>query len=96
MDGDQSKRKALGAVVILRRAELELSQATLAKRMLITQSQMSKIERGARAVPFEELERLAAALNLKSSELAGRVELHLLIEEHRRAAAGLGRGTNRE
>lgn len=88
-------RKVLGSVVVARRNELALTQDACATRMGVSQSQLSKVERGARAVPFDELERLASALELSISELTARAEKQDNANEARRRA-GLGPTAQRE
>lgn len=58
-----------GAAVRARRAELGLSQETLADYAEIDRSHMGKIERGERNVTFLNIMRIANALGCRASEL---------------------------
>lgn len=53
----------LARLVIMRRAELELSQQEVAERMGTTPSVIARIERGQRSTGVETLRRLAEALD---------------------------------
>lgn len=72
---DVAKARTLGAIVESRRRELGLSQEDLAERIGdgITQSQLSRLERGGVKLPRRErMERIAAALDLPLGELLAR------------------------
>lgn len=57
--------KALGARVAQMRKQLHLSQEDLAKAAGVHRSYLSEIERGARNISLDVLERLAAALGVE-------------------------------
>ncbi len=66
-------RELFGDAVRTRREELELTQEGLAGKAGIHRTYLSDIERGTRNVSLLNIERLAAALSLKISELFGSV-----------------------
>lgn len=61
-----------------RRLQLELSQEEVAKRSGLARSYVCDVERGARHPSFRNLSILAAALDLRVSELVARAEDHLI------------------
>jgi transcriptional regulator with XRE-family HTH domain len=65
---------ALGAAVKARREELELTQEQLALRSELHQRWISNVETGKRNPSYASLRRLAAALDLTTSELIARAE----------------------
>jgi transcriptional regulator with XRE-family HTH domain len=65
---------ALGHAVRVVRAEREISQGELAARMGLHRTYVGGIERGERNVSYENLVRLAEALELPLSELQRRAE----------------------
>ena len=70
----RSKRhRALLAVLVGCRQQAGLSQAGLAKRMRVTQSLISQIEKGQRQVYVAELFEFAKAFKLDPQELFRRV-----------------------
>ena len=67
-------RERFGDAVRRRREELGLVQEELAERARIHRTYLSDVERGGRNVSLINIERLAAALGVKLSELFARVE----------------------
>jgi transcriptional regulator with XRE-family HTH domain len=65
---------ALGRVVRHRREELELTQEEVARRADIAKMHLSKLENGTGNPSFGTLRRLAAALELSTTELVDRAE----------------------
>jgi transcriptional regulator with XRE-family HTH domain len=72
--GQSEVRERFGLAVKLRREELGLTQEDLADKAAIHRTYVSDIERGARNVSLLNIERLAAALSLRISQLFERVE----------------------
>lgn len=68
-------RERFGTAVKFRREELGLTQEDLADRAGIHRTYLSDVERGTRNLSLVNIERLAAALSLKMSELFAAVEL---------------------
>src|SRR4051794_37155984 len=67
-------RERFGFAVKIRREELGLTQEDLAEKAHIHRTYLSDIERGSRNLSLINIERLAAALSLKISELFQIVE----------------------
>ena len=67
-------RERFGFAIKTRREELGLTQEDLAGRAGIHRTYLSDIERGSRNLSLINIERLAAALSLKISELFQIVE----------------------
>jgi transcriptional regulator with XRE-family HTH domain len=67
-------RERFGDAVRGRREELGLTQEDLAERAGIHRTYLSDVERGGRNVSLVNIERLAAALSLLTSELFRLVE----------------------
>jgi transcriptional regulator with XRE-family HTH domain len=67
-------RERFGYAVRLRREEMGLTQEDLAGRANIHRTYLSDVERGTRNVSLVNIERLAAALCLRMSELFQLVE----------------------
>jgi transcriptional regulator with XRE-family HTH domain len=67
-------QRALGRVVRHRREELELTQEEVARRADIAKMHLSKLENGTGNPSFGTLRRLAAALELSTTELVDRAE----------------------
>ncbi len=65
---------ALGRVARHRRNELDLTQDQVAKRADIAKMHLSKIENGSGNPSLGTLRRLAAALDLSTTELVKRIE----------------------
>jgi transcriptional regulator with XRE-family HTH domain len=72
--GKPDIRERFGDAVRGRREELSLTQEDLADRAGIHRTYVSDIERGSRNVSLINIERLAAALSMKISELFRLVE----------------------
>lgn len=71
---DDDARRALGAAVKGRRQELGLTQEQLALKSGLHQRWISNVETGKRNPSYESLRRLAASLDLATSELIQRAE----------------------
>jgi transcriptional regulator with XRE-family HTH domain len=69
-------RERFGDAVRARREELNLTQEDLADRAGIHRTYLSDVERGARNLSLVNIEKLAAALAVKMSELFALVEQH--------------------
>jgi len=69
-----SAQRALGRAVAERRAELGLTQEQLALRADLHQRWISNVENGHRNPSYSSLRRLAAGLDLGTSELIARAE----------------------
>ena len=67
-------RERFGYAVKVRREELGLTQEDLADRAGIHRTYLSDVERGTRNLSLVNIERLAAALEVKLSELFAVVE----------------------
>lgn len=67
-------RERFGYAVKVRREELGLTQEDLADRAGIHRTYLSDVERGTRNLSLVNIERLAAALSMKMSELFAAVE----------------------
>ena len=67
-------RERFGDAVRKRREELGLTQEDLAGRAGIHRTYLSDVERGSRNISLANIERLAAALSLRISELFQLVE----------------------
>jgi len=67
-------RERFGYAVKLRREELNLTQEDLAEKAGIHRTYLSDVERGTRNLSLVNIERLAAALRMKMSELFVAVE----------------------
>ena len=67
-------RERFGFAVKVRREELHLTQEELADRAGIHRTYLSDVERGGRNLSLINIERLAAALALRISELFQMVE----------------------
>ena len=67
-------RERFGFAVKGRREELGLTQEDLAEKAGIHRTYLSDVERGSRNLSLVNIERLAAALSLRMSELFQRVE----------------------
>jgi transcriptional regulator with XRE-family HTH domain len=67
-------RQRFGQAVKARREELELTQEVLAEKAGIHRTYLSDIERGSRNPSLINIERLAHALSLRTSELFQLVE----------------------
>ena len=67
-------RERFGDAVRARREELGLTQEELADRAGIHRTYLSDVERGSRNISLVNIERLAAALSLRPSELFRLVE----------------------
>ena len=67
-------RERFGFAVKERREELGLTQEDLAERAGIHRTYLSDVERGSRNLSLVNIERLAAALSLRMSELFQLVE----------------------
>lgn len=81
---------ALGAAVKARREELELTQEQLALRSELHQRWISNVETGKRNPSYASLRRLAASLDLTTSELIARAEA---LEASTSARTGRTRAT---
>ena len=67
-------RERFGTAVKFRREELELTQEDLADKAGIHRTYLSDVERGTRNLSLVNIEKLAAALSMKMSELFAAVE----------------------
>jgi transcriptional regulator with XRE-family HTH domain len=67
-------QQALGRAVAERRQELGLTQEELALRSDLHQRWISNVENGHRNPSYSSLQRLAAGLGLRASELVARAE----------------------
>jgi transcriptional regulator with XRE-family HTH domain len=67
-------KRAFGAAVRLRRDHLGISQEELAGRASLHRTYISDVERGARNVSLESINRLATALEVSLSVLFARLE----------------------
>ena len=67
-------QERFGTAVKFRREELELTQEGLADKAGIHRTYLSDIERGTRNLSLVNIEKLAAALSMKLSELFVAVE----------------------
>ena len=67
-------RERFGTAVKFRREELELTQEDLADKAGIHRTYLSDVERGTRNLSLVNIEKLAAALSMKMSELFTAVE----------------------
>lgn len=67
-------RERFGTAVKFRREELELTQEGLADKAGIHRTYLSDVERGTRNLSLVNIEKLAAALDMKMSELFSIVE----------------------
>jgi transcriptional regulator with XRE-family HTH domain len=67
-------RERFGDAVRNRREELGLTQEDLAEKARIHRTYLSDIERGSRNVSLINIERVAAGLSLKISEVFQRIE----------------------
>ena len=67
-------RERFGTAVKFRREELELTQEDLADKAGIHRTYLSDVERGTRNLSLVNIEKLAAALTMKMSELFAAVE----------------------
>jgi CheY-like chemotaxis protein/DNA-binding XRE family transcriptional regulator len=72
--GKNNVKKQFGAAVRLRRDQLGISQEELAGRAGLHRTYISDVERGARNVSLESMNRLAAALEVPLSVLFSRLE----------------------
>ena len=72
--GKNDVKKNFGAAVRLRRDHLGISQEELAGRDGLHRTYISDVERGARNVSLESIQRLAAALEVPLSVLFSRIE----------------------
>jgi CheY-like chemotaxis protein/DNA-binding XRE family transcriptional regulator len=72
--GKNDVKKNFGAAVRLRRDHLGISQEELAGRAGLHRTYISDVERGARNVSLESIQRLAAALEVPLSVLFSRLE----------------------
>jgi CheY-like chemotaxis protein/DNA-binding XRE family transcriptional regulator len=72
--GKTDVKKQFGAAVRFYRDLLEISQEELAGRARLHRTYISDVERGARNVSLESIQRLASALNISLSVLFSRVE----------------------
>ena len=61
--------KQIGHRIKIRRAVLNLNQAKLAQLLGITQSYLSRMERGDRPIDAEMLDKMAQALECNTSDL---------------------------
>ena len=68
-------RERFGTAVKFRREELWLTQEDLADEAGIHRTYLSDVERGTRNLSLVNIEKLAAALKMKMSELFAAVEL---------------------
>ena len=68
-------RERFGTAVKFRREELGLTQEDLADKAGIHRTYLSDVERGTRNLSLVNIEKLAAALTMKMSELFAAVEL---------------------
>lgn len=69
-----ASQRALGLAAAQRRAELELSQEAVSLRSELHQRWISNVETGKRNPSYQSLRRLAAGLDLTTSELIARAE----------------------
>lgn len=67
-------REGFGFAVKARRDELGVTQEDLAEKAGIHRTYLSDVERGSRNLSLVNIERLAAALSIKLSELFRRIE----------------------
>ena len=67
-------RERFGTAVKFRREELGLTQEDLAEKAGIHRTYLSDVERGTRNLSLVNIERLAAALGLKMSDLFVAIE----------------------
>jgi transcriptional regulator with XRE-family HTH domain len=74
MSASPSFQAALGLAVKARREELELTQEQLANDTELHQRWISNVETGKRNPSYGSLRRLAAGLELSTSELLARAE----------------------
>jgi len=74
MPTDPASQRALGKAAAARRRELGLTQEQLANESGLHQRWISNLETGRRNPSYVSLKRLAAALNLPTSELIARAE----------------------
>jgi transcriptional regulator with XRE-family HTH domain len=74
MSSSPAFQQALGLAVKARRENLKLTQETLANETDLHQRWISNVETGKRNPSYASLRRLAAGLNLKTSELIARAE----------------------
>lgn len=70
-----TSQAALGLAVKARRQELDLTQEQLANDTELHQRWISNVETGKRNPSYSSLRRLAAGLQLSTSELIARAEL---------------------
>jgi transcriptional regulator with XRE-family HTH domain len=68
----QDIKSRFGAAVKRRRYELDISQEALAERAGLHRTYVADIERGARNLALENIEKLAVALEISISELFAR------------------------
>lgn len=61
--------KSIGAVIASLRSKAALSQEALAERADVHRTYISQLERGIKSPTFDTLRRIAAALNVKASDL---------------------------
>jgi transcriptional regulator with XRE-family HTH domain len=69
-----SPLRALGAAIRKRRAELGISQESLAHRAKLDRSYVGGVERGERNVAYVNILKLARALDLSAAELIAQAE----------------------
>jgi transcriptional regulator with XRE-family HTH domain len=74
MSAPPAFQQALGAAVRMRRQELGLTQEALALRTDLHQRWISNVETGKRNPSYGSLRRLAAGLEISTSQLIGRAE----------------------
>ena len=67
---------ALGDAIRTRRGKLGISQEALAERCELHRTYVSSVERGERNIGYENLLKLAAALEWRGSELLRAAEKH--------------------
>jgi transcriptional regulator with XRE-family HTH domain len=63
--------KRVGHRIRVRRVDLEMSQGDLAEALGISQGQMSHLEKGARPMDLETLEKIAQVLKCSMADLLG-------------------------
>lgn len=73
-EGQPDIKYRFGAAIRKRRQELNISQEELADRAGLHRTYVSDIERGARNISLENIERIAGALKIGVSDLFAGVE----------------------